>query len=397
MSMPSLTGGRAFAALTATFLVVMTGVTLPTPMYDFYQRDLGFSLSTATVIYAVYAAGVLAALLLFGRWSDVLGRRPVLLAGVATTIASDIVFLLADATWVLMLARVLSGLSAGVFVGAATAAVVEAAPEAWRSRAPLVATCANIGGLGLGPLLAAVLVDTFAWPTHLAFAVHLVLSALTVGLLLAVPETVERRPGERPAIHCPAVPAAARSTFIGASIAGFAGFAVAGLLTAVSPRLVAQSVTNPSHVEQVLVVALFFGAAVVGQIVLRGLATDLAVNVGCVLLTTGALLLVWALAAESFALLAAAGIVAGVGQGVSFSKGLASILDKVDGHERAGVSSAFFVVAYVAISLPVIGEGVAAQHVGLTSSSVAFSVGAAALAALALVSLLVDQRRAAAD
>ena len=116
--MPSLTGGRAFAALTFAFLVVMTGVTLPTPMYGFYQDDFGFSLSTVTVIYAVYAGGVLAALLLFGRWSDVLGRRSVLLAGLVATILSDIAFLAADATWALMLARVLSGLSAGIFVGA---------------------------------------------------------------------------------------------------------------------------------------------------------------------------------------------------------------------------------------------------------------------------------------
>jgi MFS family permease len=203
-SMPSLTGGRAFAALTFAFLVVMTGVTLPTPMYGFYQDDFGFSLSTVTVIYAVYAGGVLAALLLFGRWSDVLGRRPVLLAGLAATILSDVAFLAADATWALMLARVLSGLSAGIFVGAATAAVVEAAPPAWRERAPLVATVANIGGLGLGPIAAALLVDHLSWPTHLTFAIHLAVSLVAVALVLVVPETVDRTPGERPRSSAPA-------------------------------------------------------------------------------------------------------------------------------------------------------------------------------------------------
>ena len=394
--MPSLSGGRAFAALTFAFLVVMTGVTLPTPMYGFYQEDFGFSLSTVTVIYAVYAAGVLAALLLFGRWSDVLGRRPVLIAGLVATILSDAVFLAADATWVLMVARVLSGLSAGLLLGAATAAVVEAAPPAWRGRAPLVATAANIGGLGLGPLVAAILVDHFSWPTHLTFAVHLVVTIVAVGLVLAVPETVHREPGARPGIQRPEVPSAVRSTFIGASIAGFAGFAVAGLLTAVSPRFVAQALDDPSHVQQVSIVSLFFASAVVGQILLRGLTTDVAVDLGCALLAVGVLVLVWALEADSFVLLIVAAVVAGVGQGLSFSKGLASILAKVDVHERAGVASAFFVVAYIAISVPVIGEGIAAPRWGLTSSSVAFSLGVAALAALALVTLVVDQRRSTA-
>ncbi|MET1037337.1 MAG: MFS transporter [Aeromicrobium sp.] len=381
--------------VTFAFLVVMTGVTLPTPMYGFYQDDFGFDLSTVTVIYAVYAAGVLAALLLFGRWSDVLGRRPLLLAGLAATIVSDVVFLVADATWMLMVARIVSGLSAGVFVGTATAAVVEAAPPVWRGRAPLVATAANIGGLGLGPFVAAVMVDAFPWPTHLTFAVHLALSLLAVVAIISVPETAPREAGARPQLQRPSVPAVARSTFIGASIAGFAGFAVSGLLTAVSTRFVVQALDDPSHVVQVLVVTIFFAASVAGQIALQPIATDRAVTIGCSLLTIGVLILVVALMVESFPLLVVAAVVGGVGQGVSFSKGLASILAKVAPHERAGVASAFFVVAYVAISLPVIGEGLAAQRWGLTDASIAFSVGVAALAAVALVTLMVDQRRAA--
>jgi len=395
--MHRLSGTRAFVALTVVFLVVMTGVTLPTPMYGFYQDDFGFSLSTVTVIYAVYAAGVLGALLLFGRWSDVLGRRPLLLAGLAATIVSDIVFLAAEATWMLMVARVLSGLSAGIFVGTATAAVVEAAPPAWRDRAPLVATAANIGGLGLGPFVAAVLVDVLPWPTHLTFAVHLVISVVAVLAILAIPETAPREAGARPELQRPSIPAAVRSTFLGAAIAGFAGFAVSGLLTSVSPRFVAQALDDPDHTVQVLIVTIFFAASVAGQVALRRMATDAAANLGCALLTVGVLVLVWALAVDSFALLVVSAVVAGVGQGLSFSKGLASILAKVEPHERAGVSSAFFVVAYVAISVPVIGEGLATQRWGLTDTSIVFSAAVAALAALALVTTVIDQRRSRPD
>ena len=75
---------------------------------------------------------------------------------------------------VLLGARLLSGLSAGIFAGAATAAVIEAAPERLRSRAPAVATAANTGGLGLGPLLAGLAVQYLPAPLHLSFAVHAV-------------------------------------------------------------------------------------------------------------------------------------------------------------------------------------------------------------------------------
>ena len=130
----------------------MVGTTLPTPMYALYAEHMHFAVLTTTVIYATYAGGVLFALLVFGRWSDAIGRRPVLLAGVVFALASAVVFLLADSVPLLLVGRVLSGLSAGIFTGTATAAVIEAAPPAWRTRAAAVATVANIGGLGAGPV-----------------------------------------------------------------------------------------------------------------------------------------------------------------------------------------------------------------------------------------------------
>src|SRR5258707_8168653 len=113
-----------------------------------------FAVLTTTVIYATYAGGVLFALLAFGRWSDAIGRRPVLLAGVVFALASAAVFLVADSVSMLLVARVLSGLSAGLFTGTATAAGIEAPPPNWHSRAAGLATVANMGGLGIAPLLA---------------------------------------------------------------------------------------------------------------------------------------------------------------------------------------------------------------------------------------------------
>ncbi|MET0821517.1 MAG: MFS transporter [Aeromicrobium sp.] len=391
--MSRLTGTRAFVVVVLAFLVTMIGTTLPTPMYGVYQQRLGFSLTTITVVFAMYAFGVLAALLVFGRWSDALGRRPLLLAGLATSLLSDVVFLLADATWVLLVARVVSGVSAGIYVGTATAAVIEAAPERWRSRAPLVATAANIGGLGLGPVIAAALVAAFPWPVHLTFAVHAVAALLVLALLSQVPETVDVTPGARPQLQRPSVPASARTTFVGAGIAGFAGFAVCGLFTAVSPSFVGEAVDDPHPLVSVSVVFALFAASVLAQVVWHRLPTDTGVNLGCVLLTAGMLMFTVSLSQEWLWLMLAAAVVAGAGQGISFSKGLSAVLQRVGAHERAGTTSAFFVVAYVAISVPVIGSGIASDRWGLDPAGIAFSLAAAALAALALVTLEVDQRR----
>lgn len=56
--------------MTYAFAVAMLGTTLPTPLYELYRQRFGFSELTITVIFASYATGVIAALLVFGRLSD---------------------------------------------------------------------------------------------------------------------------------------------------------------------------------------------------------------------------------------------------------------------------------------------------------------------------------------
>ena len=91
------------------FLITMLGATLPTPLYPIYEQELGFGGVMVTLIFAAYAVGVIAALLLFGRLSDQLGRRAVLLPGLALAAVSSAVFLIPDNTPTLFVGRVLSG------------------------------------------------------------------------------------------------------------------------------------------------------------------------------------------------------------------------------------------------------------------------------------------------
>jgi MFS family permease len=223
--------------------------------------------------------------------------------------------------------------------------------------------------------------------------VHAVAVALCAVIVLLVPETVRvaEHPHLRPARL--AVPGPVRAVFASAVTAGFAGFAVLGLFTAVAPRIVAEVVGIPNHAVSGLVVFVLFAASTIAQLVLRGLPTERALDIGCALLAVGVLVIGAALLAASLALLVVGAVLAGVGQGMSFSKGMAAVHARVDPGERAAVTSSFFVVLYVAISLPVVGVGAASQAWGLVTAGVVFSVAVAVLAVVALVALLVLQRR----
>ena len=85
----------AFWLLAFVLAATMLGTTLPTPLYDIYQAQWHFSAAMVTVIFAAYAAGVLAALVLAGRSSDQAGRRPVLGAALGVSALSTVVFIFA--------------------------------------------------------------------------------------------------------------------------------------------------------------------------------------------------------------------------------------------------------------------------------------------------------------
>lgn len=389
--MPNSRGRFAFPLLAYAFAAIMVGTTLPTPMYALYADSMHFAVLTTTVIYATYAGGVLFALLVFGRWSDAVGRRPMLLAGVVAALASAAVFLGAESVPVLLIGRLLSGLSAGLFTGTATAAVIEAAPPAWKTRAAAVATVANIGGLGAGPLLAGLLVQYAPEPLHLPFLVHIVLAVLAGIAVLIVPETSAY--SGRIGLQRLSVPAEVRTVFVIAALAAFAGFAVTGLFTAVAPSFLSTVIGIDNHAVAGAIACSIFAASALTQVVANRMVTERAVAVGCALLIAGMTILTAALYFSSLVGLIAAAVVSGIGQGMSFSRGLAAVVERAPARRRAEVSSTYFVVAYVAISLPVIGEGLAAQALGLRTAGITFAIAVAVLAAICLAAILFAEAR----
>jgi MFS family permease len=161
----------------------------------------------------------------------------------------------------------------------------------------------------------------------------------------------------------------------------------------VAPSFVAQVVGIGNHAIAGLIAGSIFFASATAQIAARNLDAQRAVAVGCAILVAGMVILAVALQLSSLTGLVAAAVVAGIGQGISFSRGLAAVAERTPSDRRAEVSSTYFVVAYVAISVPVIGEGLAAQHWGLQTAGVAFAIAVAIMSAACLVGILVLEAR----
>ncbi|MFG3343684.1 MFS transporter [Streptomyces sp. NPDC048018] len=373
---PAGRGGRGWIPCLlagAVFVVCMAGTTLPTPLYPLYQEKFGFSELTVTVVYAVYAFGVIGVLLLVGNASDTVGRRPALFWGLGFAAASAVCFLSASALGWLYAGRLLSGLSAGLFTGAATAYVMELAPPGGASRATFVATAANMGGLGCGPLLAGLLAEYAPEPLVLPFVVHLALVALSALVLLRLPETVrDPRPLATVRPQRPALPPQVRAVFVPAAIAAFVGFALFGVFTSVSPAFLGRYLHVDNHAVSGLVVALAFFASTAGQLAVSRVGVARSLPLGCAVLFVGLLLLAGALYADLLVLVVLAALVGGVGQGLAFRAALSAVAQAAPAAHRAAVISTLFVVAYTGISLPVIGVGLLSDPLGLEGAGLVF-------------------------
>ncbi|MFF2409784.1 MFS transporter [Streptomyces sp. NPDC058092] len=370
-------GGRrrpGYLAAAAVFAVGMAGTTLPTPLYGLYQEQIGFSELMVTVVFAVYAVAVITVLLAAGNYSDQVGRRPVLLGALALSAASAGCFLLQSGLPLLFVGRLLSGCAAGLLSGAATAAVIELAGPGQKVRAGFAATAANMGGLGCGPLLAGLLAQYTPWPLMLPFWVHLGLVAAAVGVTWLLPETVtepKRWPRLKP--QGVSVPPEVKGVFTPASLAAFAGFSLLGLFTAVAPSFASRTLGVHNLAVSGAVVFSVFLASTVGQSLTPRIDALLALPVGCGILVVGLLLVASSLIAESLPLLVLGALCGGTGQGLAFRAALTLVSGAAPARHRGGTISAFFVVAYAGISLPVVGVGAMATWLGLRPAGLIFA------------------------
>jgi MFS family permease len=382
----------AFWLIAYAFAVTMLGTTLPTPLYVIYQAQWHFPTSLITLIFATYAVGVLAALLAAGRSSDQVGRRPVLAAAIGLSIASAVTFILAPNVGWLFAGRLLSGLSAGLITGTATAALTETARPGSGRHATLVSTTANTIGLGLGPLLAGLLAQYAPHPTVLPYLVQLGLVAVAGLGLLVVPETVNERSALSLRFRGFGIPQAGRAEFIAAGFAGFAAFSLLGLFSSLVPTFLSGVLHDSSHATAGTVVFLVSGVSACTQLAGARLPSRPVILAGLTVFLAALALIVAGLSAASMPLFLAGTVVSGVAVGAVFMGSLAAANRLAPAETRGQVISTYFVFAYVGLTVPVIAVGFGAQAFGDFRATLACAI---ALAVIAVASMAIIRRPAA--
>jgi hypothetical protein len=373
--------GRAFWSLAFAFAVIMAFSAVPSPLYALYIAKDGLSPFTITLVFAAYAVGVVGSLFLVGHISDWHGRRRVMLPALATAILSAIVFLAWTDLWALFVGRLLNGIAVGAVTATATAYLAELhaqhRPDASATRAQLVATTANLGGIGTGPLVAGALAQWVGSPLDVPYAVFL--AALVLGFVLVAlsPETRERpvpMPAYRP--QRVAVPRAARGRFFAAALGALLAFSALGLFTGLAGTILTGSLHETSHLLAGASIFVVFAAGVVAQIATTGWSLHRTLVTGMTLIAAGLAVLVlsvW-LPTPSLALFLIGGALSGAGAGALFKGTLGTVVTVATDEGRAEALAGLFLAGYVGLSVPVVGVGLALQVTSTKDALLGFAL-----------------------
>jgi predicted MFS family arabinose efflux permease len=368
----------ALAALIIGLALFAAGV--PSPLYGIYRELWGFSPLVLTLVYAIYAFGVLTTLILAGRLSDEVGRRPVLLVALGVLMGATVLFILATSVVWLFVARALQGLATGAALSAASAALLDLHPRRDPVGVSLANGVASSAGLGLGVLVSAALVELLPAPRVVPYIVLFALFATALAGVWRMPEPVATRSRPRLTPQRPHVPAAIRGPFLLAALGALSSWSIAGLFLSLGPQLSAGLFHTTDHLIAGIGVFALAGAGAAAQLAFGRTAPWAGAAGGSLALSAGMLLLVIATAAGSSLVFLAGTVIGGAGFGVAFLGALRALSAVIPAEHRAAVMSAFYVVAYAALSLPAIAGGTVVGSLGLRPTFAVFGSAAAVLA-----------------
>jgi len=380
----------AFGAAAVIAFLAFAANAAASPLYRVYQAQFRFSAITLTLLFTVYIVVLLVTLLFVGSLSDYVGRRPLLLGGLAASAAACGLFLLANGVGLLFGARALQGVAVGLITGAAAAAMHDLRPRG--SAAPLLSSAAPTGGQAIGAIAASALAEFALAPTHLVWWLLLGAFAVCILAVLVIEEPGMTRPGAlgslRPRVT---VPRPARGAFVAALPCLVGLWALGGFYLSLGPSLVAQLLHSSNLLWGGILIFLLTGLGAAASGALTKASPARVMLAGCLALTAGALVTFAAIETSTPWVLFLGTAVAGLGFGPAFLGAYRATVALVASTERAGLITAIYIVSYVATAVPAVIGGTTTTVYGLRDTARVYSIAVAVLTAAAAVILQIRQ------
>ncbi|MEV6371344.1 MFS transporter [Micromonospora musae] len=387
---PHLAFLSAVVALVAVFAAV--GSTIP--LFNIYRAEDGFTNAGISLTVVAYSAATLSTLLVLGRLSNHVGRRPAAIASLGLLVLGCLLLLNVHHIGILIAGRLLMGLGAGLASSSLTAYIVDTAPSRPTWLASVASSQTVMLGLAVGAITSGALVQFGPWPRELIYLVVIGLLLLSAVLVAISPETVAPSPGGwrslRPSVR---VPARVRHLLPVAAAVLLATWATGAFYQAFVPALVEDQLHTNSPLILGLVFAAYMGPSALGAPLGGRFSPAAAQRIGMSAFLAGWIGIITAVTTSALPLFIAATIVAGTAQGIAISSATRGLLHGSTLHDRAPIFAVVYLLSYSGATIPSL---IAAQLSGVFSvPHIAF--GYAALAVLATAFTLIAARNPRTD
>ncbi len=178
-----------------TVLIDMIGFGIVIPILPLYSEHFHAQEWQIGLLFGSFSMMQLLAAPLLGRWSDRIGRRPVLLLSILGTAISFLILGLANSLWMLFLGRIIDGISGGN-ISTAQAYIADVTPLEKRSSAMGLIGAAFGLGFVFGPAIGGLLGHySFQLPFFVAAGLAFV---NVIAIYFALPESLDE---ERRKLH----------------------------------------------------------------------------------------------------------------------------------------------------------------------------------------------------
>lgn len=382
---------RVFWASAAVLALALWSSGAPSVLYPLYADRWGLTPAVVTAVFATYQLAIIVVLPLFGGLSDQLGRRRVMIIGLALIAGSAVLFAVAPHVGFLFAGRVLQGAGTGLAMGAATASLVENNITSNPRIASTLATVSTATGLTLALLLSGVFARFLPLPL---FWSYIVLLGLAICSIIALVRSPDDRPAEAPRWRPQVVGVVpgTRLAFAIATISVTLAYCVGAIMLSLGAHMIRQF----TQTEDAFVTGLLLGgsAAAIGvtALLLSRMSVQVSVIVGALLSAGSLTLMVLAAVTGSIGVFFAWSLVGGVAYSFAFSGGLGVMNRAAPDEHRGATLSLLYLVAYFLQGAVAVGVGIAATVSSLSMAVAGASVFLGVLCAAVLVLMLIARR-----
>lgn len=379
----------AFVSSMVSLISAFAAVGSTIPLFNLYRAQDGFTNTDISMAIVSYSAATLVTLLVMGRVSSHLGRRPTSIAGMLLLLLGCLLLLDVHDVSVLILCRLLMGFGAGLASSSLSAYIIDTAPAQPAWLASVASSQTIMLGLAIGTIASGALVQFGPWPRQLVFLVVIALLLMSVSLLAISPETVKPMPGAwrsmAPRVH---VPARVRSLVPVAAAVLLATWAAGAFYQAFVPALVENHLHTHSPLIVGVVFAAYMGSSVLGAPLNGPFTAATAQRISMIGFLVGMTGVVAAIATGGLVLFIAATLVAGASQGIAISATTRSLLHGSDVADRAPTFSVIYLLSYSGATIPALIAGQLSETLPLPQIALGYS----ALALVATVFTLIVAR-----